>query len=124
MVFIGDTPGLSTCLPKPAGSTKRSSIARKPIPQFAKVAEKAVTRVRAHLVGLLRKAAKYEEAMKQVDLLLKDHGNALELLMEKGMILQDWSETEPAISLRPSTIGSCCGRGYRPFLRSRPNTTM
>ena len=65
-------------------------------PEFAKTAEKAVTRVRAELVGLLRKEGKFEEALKQVDLLLKDHSNSLELLMEKGMILQEWSEKEPA----------------------------
>ena len=57
MVFIGDTLGAIGMTAEASRQYRKDHPSRKPIPQFAKVAEKAVTRVRAHLVGLLRKAA-------------------------------------------------------------------
>jgi cellulose synthase operon protein C len=62
---------------------------------FAKTAAKAVTRVRAQLVGLLRRQGKFEEALGQADKLIKDNPGALEPLMEKGRILEGWAEKEP-----------------------------
>jgi tetratricopeptide (TPR) repeat protein len=95
MVFVGDalnTVGMAA----EAGVQYRKIIGRaESDPEFAKVAEKAVTRVRAHLAGLLRKEGKFEESLKQVEVLLKDHPNSLELLMEKGLILQDSAEKDP-----------------------------
>ncbi len=55
-----------------------------------------MTRVRAQLAGLLRKESKFEEAIALVDQLIKDNPNSLEPLMEKGRILNDWSEQDPA----------------------------
>lgn len=64
-------------------------------PAFAKAAAKAMTRVRAQLIGLLREAGSFEEALKQIDALLKEQPNALEPLMEKGNILQTLAEKDP-----------------------------
>lgn len=64
-------------------------------PEFAEKAKKAMTRVRAQLIGLLRKEGKFAEALEQVDQLIKDNPRALEPLMEKGRILEGWAEIEP-----------------------------
>ena len=54
------------------------------------------SRVRAQSIGLLRKQGNFEEALKQVDELIKDFPRALEPLMEKGYILEGLAEKEPA----------------------------
>ena len=64
-------------------------------PAFAKVAAKAMTRVRSQLIGLLRAEKKYPEALTQVEALLKEQPNALEPLIEKGNILQALAESDP-----------------------------
>lgn len=64
-------------------------------PVFAKQASKAIIRIRAQLIGLLRNEKNYPEALKQVEALLKEQPNALEPLMEKGNILQALAETDP-----------------------------
>lgn len=64
-------------------------------PAFAKLAAKAMTRVRSQLIGLLRAEKKYEEALKQVEALLQQQPNALEPLIEKGNILQALAEADP-----------------------------
>jgi tetratricopeptide (TPR) repeat protein len=96
MVFVGETLAAVGMTAEASRQFQMIIQRSESDPEFAKAAEKAMTRVRARLVGLLRKEGKFEEALKQVDLLLKDHSNSLELLMEKGMILQDWAEKEPA----------------------------
>lgn len=63
---------------------------------FRASAGKALTRVRSQLAGLLRADEKYEEAMQQIEELLKSHPTALEPLMEKGRIMQGWAMKEPA----------------------------
>jgi hypothetical protein len=65
-------------------------------PAFAKVAAKAMTRIRSQLIALLRSEEKFEEALSLVDALLKDQPNALEPLIEKGNILQTLAEKNPA----------------------------
>jgi hypothetical protein len=55
----------------------------------------ALTRVRAQLAGLLRDEGKFEDAMKQVDQLIRSNPRDLAPLMEKGRILQAWAEKEP-----------------------------
>jgi tetratricopeptide (TPR) repeat protein len=55
---------------------------------------KALTRVRAQLVGLLRMEKKYEQALTEVDVLIKENPRSLEPMMERGRILQDWSEVD------------------------------
>lgn len=64
-------------------------------PAFAKVAAKAMTRVRSQLIGLLREEKKYPEALAQVEALLKAQPNALEPMIEKGNIMQALAETDP-----------------------------
>jgi hypothetical protein len=64
-------------------------------PAFAKVAAKAMTRVRSQLIGLLRAEQKYPEALAQVEALLKDQPNALEPMIEKGNIIQALAEADP-----------------------------
>ena len=64
-------------------------------PTFAKVAAKAMTRVRSQLIGILRTEKKYEDALKQVEALLVAQPNALEPLIEKGNILQALAEANP-----------------------------
>ena len=64
-------------------------------PAFAKVASKAMTRIRSQLIGLLRSDGKFEEALAQVAALLKEQPNALEPLIEKGHILQTLAEKNP-----------------------------
>ncbi|MBC7816926.1 MAG: hypothetical protein IAG10_08575 [Planctomycetaceae bacterium] len=64
-------------------------------PAFAKLAAKAMTRVRSQLIGLLRTEKKYPEALAQVDALLKEQPNALEPMIEKGNIIQALAEDDP-----------------------------
>lgn len=63
---------------------------------FLKANADNVTRVRAKLVGVLRTQEKYEDALKEVDVLLKDKPNSLEAMMERGRILQASAATDPA----------------------------
>ncbi|HWC91338.1 MAG TPA: hypothetical protein VG433_16830, partial [Pirellulales bacterium] len=55
----------------------------------------AITRVRSRLIGIKRAEEKYAEALTDVDKLIADNPRALEPLMERGRILQGWSEKEP-----------------------------
>lgn len=64
-------------------------------PAFARVAAKAMTRVRSQLIGLLREEKKYAEALTQVEALLKEQPNALEPMTEKGNIIQALAESDP-----------------------------
>ena len=64
-------------------------------PAFAKMAAKAMTRVRSQLIGILRTEKKYEEALKLVEALLVAQPNALEPMIEKGNILQALAESDP-----------------------------
>jgi tetratricopeptide (TPR) repeat protein len=63
--------------------------------EFAKLAAKATPRVRAQLIGALRRGGQFEEALKQVNVLIDERPRALEYRMEKGRILEAWAETEP-----------------------------
>ena len=95
MVFIAD--GLNKIgKTAEAGSQYQKIIGRvESDPDFAEKAKKAMTRVRAQLIGLLRKEGKFAEALEQADQLIKDNPRALEPLMEKGRILEGWAEIEP-----------------------------
>lgn len=95
MVFIAD--GLNTIGKTAEASRQYQKIIdrTKSDPEFAQSAKKAMTRVRAQLIGLLRKEGKFAESLEQVDQLIKDNPRALEPLMEKGRILEGWAETEP-----------------------------
>ncbi|MBU4271301.1 MAG: hypothetical protein KKA28_05505 [Planctomycetes bacterium] len=96
VVFIAD--GLNSLGMTAEASRKYQEIIRhaETDPEFAKSAKKAMTRVRAQLIGLLRKEGKFAEALEQVDQLIEDNPRALEPLMEKGRILEGWAEKEPA----------------------------
>ena len=65
-------------------------------PEFANAGRRVMTRVRAKLVGLLRQQGKSEEALGQVDKLIKDNPTALEPMMEKGWILENLADQDPA----------------------------
>ena len=64
---------------------------------FAEQGKRYETRARTQLVGLLRREGKPEEAMTQVEQLIKAHPNVLEPLKEKGLILMAWAEKDPAM---------------------------
>ncbi len=64
-------------------------------PNFAKKSAAAVINARAKLIAVLRQEQKYDEALKQVEALLKDKPNALEPMFEKGNILQTLAEKDP-----------------------------
>jgi hypothetical protein len=96
MAFLGD--GLGSL-----GKTAEASQVYQAIieraesdPEFAKAGQRVMTRVRARLVGLLRQQGKSEEALDQVNRLIKDNPAALEPMMEKGRILEDMADQDPA----------------------------
>jgi tetratricopeptide (TPR) repeat protein len=64
-------------------------------PEAAQKAGRAIIRVRAQLVGLLRTQGKFEEAAKQCDELIAKNPRALEPRMVKGFILEDWAKQNP-----------------------------
>ena len=73
-------------------------------PDFAKkgsgkAAEKArtmaVTKVRTILIGILVKKQKFDEALNEVQQLIKDQPRALEPKLEKCRLLQAWGEKDP-----------------------------
>jgi len=96
MVFIGDTLA-SLDMTAEASEQYQNILKRIETDEEFKIAAKgAVTRVRAQLIGVLRKEGKFDAAVTQVDQLIKDNPNALEPLMEKGRILEAWAEKDPA----------------------------
>ena len=62
--------------------------------EFKKAAGNARTRVRTQLIELQATKGNYDKAVKEVDQLIEDNPKALEPLMTKGRILQQWSEKE------------------------------
>lgn len=64
-------------------------------PDFKAKAGSSGIRIRAALVGLLVDEKKYQEALRQIDLLLQEHPKALDLLVQRGKILQAWAKTDP-----------------------------
>jgi tetratricopeptide (TPR) repeat protein len=96
MIFIGET--LNTI-----GKTAEASLLFQQIlkrtetdEEFAQRAQKALSLIRTELLKALRKQEQYDEALKQVDQLIKENPRALEPLMEKGRILEAWAEKDPA----------------------------
>ncbi|HEY2411413.1 MAG TPA: tetratricopeptide repeat protein [Pirellulaceae bacterium] len=55
----------------------------------------ALTGIRARFAGILRSEGKLDEALTQINALLKEYPTALEPLMEKGYILQTLAERDP-----------------------------
>jgi len=96
MVFIGDTLGTIGKTAEASEEYQKIIKRTETDPEFAKRAKRAMTRIRAQLIGVLRKEGKFEAAMKEVDQLIKDNPRALEPLMEKGRILEGWAEEDPA----------------------------
>lgn len=97
MVFLGDALNAVNKTAEAGAEYKKILDRAASDPDFAKTAKSAITRVRAQLVGLLRKDKKYEEALKEVDQLLKTNPRALEPLMERGYILEGLAENNPAL---------------------------
>jgi tetratricopeptide (TPR) repeat protein len=62
--------------------------------EFAQSARQAMSLIRSELLKALRKQGKYEEALRQVDQLIKDNPKALEPLLEKGRILEALAESD------------------------------
>jgi hypothetical protein len=63
-------------------------------PAFAAQAGRAMTRIRAQLIGLLRKEGNNEEAYTQAEQLVKDNPRALEPRMERCRILLNWADKQ------------------------------
>ncbi|MHB1036939.1 MAG: hypothetical protein ACYC35_20095 [Pirellulales bacterium] len=95
MVFIGDTCAELRMSDKAREQYQRILKKAADDPALTQTYAKALTRTRAQLVGLLRSEGKFDEAGKEVDVLIKDNPRALEPLMEKGRILQAQAETDP-----------------------------
>ena len=96
MLFLGDTLTAVNRTAE-AGEEYKKILGRAAAdPEFAKTAQKALTRVHSQLAGLLRKQGNYEEALTQIDQLLKTNPRALEPLMERGYILEGLAEKDPA----------------------------
>jgi len=95
MVFVGDAMNAIGMTDEASRQYQKIIKRTETDPEFAKTAAKAMTRVRAQLIGLLRKQGNFEEALKQVEKLIENNPGALEPLMEKGRILEDWAEKEP-----------------------------
>ncbi len=60
------------------------------------MAQKALPRARSRRVAQLRKEGKYEQAIEQVEQLIKENPRALDPQMERARILQAWAEQDPA----------------------------
>jgi len=65
-------------------------------PQGAKLLKQAATRARAQLIGILRAAGNFDEAIKQAQQLAEENPRALEPQMELGRCLQARAEKDPA----------------------------
>ena len=65
-------------------------------PNGAAQAKRAATRARAQLIGILRSAGKFDEAIQQAKQLATDNPRALEPQMELGRSLQSRAEKDPA----------------------------
>jgi hypothetical protein len=96
MVFLGDALSAVNRTADAGEEYKKILDRAARDPEFARTAEKGLTRVHSQLAGLLRKQGNYEEALTQIDQLLKTHPRALEPLMEKGYILEGLAEKDPA----------------------------
>jgi hypothetical protein len=64
-------------------------------PPSSKEAAGAIVRCQSKLIALLRGEKKFDEALQQIDDLLKKQPNALEPAMEKASLLQAMAETDP-----------------------------
>ncbi len=96
MMFIGETLNTIGMTNEASEQFQRIIKRTEEDPQFAKEAAKAMSRIRAELLKVLRDQGKYEDAIKQVNKLIETNPNALALLMEKGRILEAWAEKNPA----------------------------
>lgn len=63
-------------------------------PESATRAERQLTKVRFQLANLLCKQNQFADAANQVDKLLLARPNVLELLMQKGKVLQAWAKSD------------------------------
>ena len=96
MIFVGETLNAVGMTAEASQLFQKILDRTKTDQDFAKAAEKAMPRIRTQMPKMLREQGKYDEAMKQVEQLIKENPNALEPLMEKGKILEAWAEKDPA----------------------------
>ncbi len=94
MMFIGETLNAIGMTAEASEQFQRIIKRTEEDPEFAKLAAKAMSRIRAELLKVLRDQGKYEDAIKQVNKLIETNPNALALLMEKGRILEAWAEKD------------------------------
>jgi tetratricopeptide (TPR) repeat protein len=95
MMFLGETLNSLGMTAQAGGELQKILDRAKTDKDFAKAAEKAMPRIRTELLKTLRERGKFDEALAQVDQLIKEHPNALDPLMEKGKILEAWAEKDP-----------------------------
>jgi hypothetical protein len=96
MIYLGDTCA-QLGKTDAAGQLYQSILQRaESDPAFKQANSQALTRIQAQLVGLLRQKKQFAEGLAQVNQLIEKFPNALEPKMEKGRLLQDWSDVEPA----------------------------
>ncbi len=96
MIYLGDTCA-QLGKADPARELYQSILKRADDdPAFKQGNTQALTRIQAQLVGLLRQKKQFPEGLAQVDKLIEQYPNALEPKMEKGRLLQDWADVEPA----------------------------
>jgi tetratricopeptide (TPR) repeat protein len=94
MVFVADILGTLGMTAEASQQYQKILARTESDPEFAKAAVKAMPRVRSQLIGILRQQGQYDEALKQVDKLIEENPKALEPRMEKGRILEAWSEKD------------------------------
>ena len=84
MMFLGENLNALSMTAEAAGEFQKILDRTATDKDFAKAAEKAMPRIRTELLRSLRERGKFDEALKQVGQLIKEHPNALDPLIEKG----------------------------------------
>lgn len=90
-------------------------------PEFAQAAAKAETSVRAQLIGLQSLDGEYQEASRNADQLMSKYPRALEPMMVKGRILQDWAAKDPAHYAEAATHWSHIFNALQGMRRKSPS---
>ncbi len=96
MMFVGETLGALGMSAEASREFQNILKRTQTDAEFARHAEKGMTRLRTELLKVLRHDGKFDEALRQVEQLIRDNPRALEPLMEKGRILEAWAENDPA----------------------------
>ncbi len=95
MVALGDFASDAGLKDLAKETYQRALAAGEKIPNKTPQTVLALTRVQSVLIGLLRADKQFEEAMVQVDALIKANPNALDPKIERARILQGMAENDP-----------------------------